>query len=898
MNFITDQQTLNDISIFSKSGKPSIYAFFNQTHTAGGAELLEQMFRAPLSDREAINRRSAVFRHFQQRKPQLPFQSIWFDAAVHYLENSDARTRLTHEDNNLKRKFTSLIGSDTAYQFVVNGVDAVSNIVTSIYAFVNSDALKGNEEMEKETAILLARMEDPAFAQVLPLATLKKRSFEDTALLDKLYRFTLRETIMKVLHYCYAIDLYHCVANVATKLELAFPVATEDNSGLMLNKAWHPLLERAVPNSFELLPGQQVVFLTGANMAGKSTFMKTLGICMYLAHMGFPVPAADMQFTVRDGIFTTINLADNLNMGHSHFYAEVLRVKNIVEQVRQGHNLFVIFDELFRGTNVKDAGDGTVAITQAFAMQKQTLFVVSTHIIEAADELKQRCDNIRYVYMPTYMEGSVPRYTYKLEEGVTADRHGMLIIQNEGMLDMLREASRTQDPREQNVFASDPQTMEDLNITGKYKQNSIFSLFNSTRTRDGERLLDKLFVHPLTDASAINQRSAVYAFFSRQSLNFPVSSQQFARMEDFVKDRPFDSRIQLVLRGARRQLMSLLGVKKEMELAAEGLLATLQVFAAIRSFLEGAWTQDLPVALKTPIEEAKAFLSDPALIHFPQSASAIKSNNLIAYEMLLFNKMNASVAKLLQLMYELDMYVAVGNTARKLGLNFATAVDDKGNELHITGGFHPAINNAKGNDIRFSEQSNFIFLTGANMAGKSTLMKTTGVCVYLAHMGFPVPAKEMRFSPMEGLYTSINVADNLNMGYSHFYAEVLRVKHIAEQVAAQKRLFVMFDELFKGTNVKDAYDATLAFSRSFHTFTRCNFIISTHIVEVGMALGRDTTGVQYKFMPTVMQGNTPLYTYTVTDGISDDRHGMVIIRQEGIIDMLSEIEEESNIHHK
>ncbi|MBO9632086.1 MAG: hypothetical protein J7578_03135 [Chitinophagaceae bacterium] len=896
MSFITDQQTLNDLSVFSKSGKPSIYAFFNQTHTAGGAELLEQMFRAPLSDRDAINRRSAIFRHFQQRKPKLPFEPIWFDAAAHYLENSDDRTRLSHEDNTLKRKFSTLIGSDSSYQFVLAGVNAVSNIVTAIYAFVHSDILKGNEDLEKDTAEVLNRMSQEGFAQVLKLAAEKKRSFEENALLDKLYRFTMRDTIMKIVQYCYKIDLYHCVANVAAKLNLAFADAVEGNSKLLLRNAYHPLVEGAVGNNFELLPGQQVVFLTGANMAGKSTFMKTIGICMYLAHMGFPVPAAAMQFSSRDGIFTTINLADNLNMGHSHFYAEVLRVKNIVEQVRQGHNLFVIFDELFRGTNVKDAGDGTVAITHAFAMQKQTLFVVSTHIIEAADELKKRCDNIRYVFMPTYMEGSVPRYTYKLEEGVTADRHGMLIIQNEGMLDMLRQSAAAAPSTEQGEFRTDQQTMEDLNISGKYKQNSIFSLFNATRTRDGERLLDKLFTHPLTEAKAINERSSIYEFFSRQSLKFPVTAQQFTRMEDFVKDRPFDSRIQLVLRGTRRQLVALLGVKKEIELATEGLFATLETFAAVRSFLEADWTKEAPAVLKPSIEEARAFLSDPKLTQVPKSATAIKGSELVAYEILLFNKMNVSIARLLQLMYELDMYVSVGNTAKKLGLSFATALENKGNELHIKGGFHPAITNAKGNDIRFGEQSNFIFLTGANMAGKSTLMKTTGVCVYLAHMGFPVPAKEMRFCPMEGLYTSINVADNLNMGYSHFYAEVLRVKHIAEQVSAQKRLFVMFDELFKGTNVKDAYDATLAFSKEFHAFNRCNFIISTHIVEVGTALGRFTSDVQYKFMPTVMQGNTPHYTYAITDGISDDRHGMVIIRQEGIIDMLSEIEEESNIH--
>ena len=97
----------------------------------------------------------------------------------------------------------------------------------------------------------------------------------------------------------------------------------------------------------------------------------------------------------------------------------------------------IIFDELFRGTNVKDAYDATVAVTEAFSQKKSCVFMISTHIIEAGEELQKKCNNIEYVYLPTVMEGSVPRYTYKLEKGITEDRHGMIIIRNEGILDIL-----------------------------------------------------------------------------------------------------------------------------------------------------------------------------------------------------------------------------------------------------------------------------------------------------------------------------------------------------------------------------------------------------------------------------------------------------------------------------
>jgi hypothetical protein len=67
------------------------------------------------------------------------------------------------------------------------------------------------------------------------------------------------------------------------------------------------------------------------------------------------------------------------------------------------------------------------------------MFVISTHIIEAGEVLKERCANINFVYLPTRMEGSRPVYTYTLEKGITEDRHGMVIINNEGILEILKQ---------------------------------------------------------------------------------------------------------------------------------------------------------------------------------------------------------------------------------------------------------------------------------------------------------------------------------------------------------------------------------------------------------------------------------------------------------------------------
>lgn len=441
MSFIIDKQTLDDLNIFGKRGKQSVYSIFNRTLSRGGAEQLEQMFRYPLSDTDAINKRSLIIRFFQSKQQAFPFKSDLFDAIEQYLSNTDERSQLVHEEHSLGRKFRNLMGSDVEYQIVAKGVAALLEIVQGLRTFIDGKqqdpaAEPYRTEMDAIDTILRTEGWELLFAKK-PSA---KLPYEDNAAYDKLLRYQHLDKVKKLLYYVYSMDVYIAVAQVATARNFVFPEAiAQEKHSIHLTNVYHPQLEKPVANTLDITPEGNVMFLTGANMAGKSTFMKSLGIALFLAHMGFPVPAEKMQFSVRDGMFTTINLADNLNMGYSHFYAEVLRVKKVAEQLSLNRNFFVIFDELFRGTNVKDAYEATVAITAAFARKRNCMFVVSTHIMEAGDTLRPQYNNINFVFLPTRMEQNKPVYPYKLEKGITSDRHGMIIINNEGILEILRE---------------------------------------------------------------------------------------------------------------------------------------------------------------------------------------------------------------------------------------------------------------------------------------------------------------------------------------------------------------------------------------------------------------------------------------------------------------------------
>ena len=178
-------------------------------------------------------------------------------------------------------------------------------------------------------------------------------------------------------------------------------------------------------------------------MSGKSTFLKAFGISVYLAHAGFPVPALIMKTTIFNGIVTTINLADDINKGYSHFYSEVRRVRETALKIKKDKKLVVIFDELFRGTNVKDASEASLMITTAFSKIHTSIFLISTHIVEIAKELKSH-QNIFFSCFDTKLQQETLIYDYKLVSGISKESLGLYIVRNEGIVEILEEALKEQ----------------------------------------------------------------------------------------------------------------------------------------------------------------------------------------------------------------------------------------------------------------------------------------------------------------------------------------------------------------------------------------------------------------------------------------------------------------------
>jgi len=903
-----DEQTSNDLGIFGRPGKTSVYDLYNKTSTQGGGTRLALLFKAPLADATEINARAELYRFFSLHGYVFPIDAATVGAVAYYLENEDVRSQLQGGRESISSKFKQMVAADADFVFVRDGVQATLRLFYEVRTFLKGLApeAKGSPYAQQYDAFVQL-LESPALAVVRQHMTEKFEAKLTPVMLselDKLIRFDQRDLLLQLLDLLYELDVLISVGQVARNRGFHFARALpKERNVLHYKQVYHPHVEGAIANDLRLDQDHNILFLTGANMAGKSTLMKSIGVALYLGHMGFPVAAESLEFSVRDGIYTSINLSDNLAAGASHYYAEVLRVKEVAAELQAGRQLLVIFDELFRGTNVKDAYDATIAVTRAFTNKNGSQFIISTHIMEAGALLKGEPLSINYQFLPTEMKGNVPVYTRVLRDGITDDRQGMIIIQNEGILEMLdagrRTAGGSSDTKKCWVggqedkidgaqrFVTDKQTLTDLNLLGKYKTGSMFNLFNRVKTRGGELLLEDMFRSPLTEAAAINKRAACIQYLQGIGVALSIDREQTESASHYLTEsRPagllsslfscYKEKTQEVLYRSQAyyiQQKQIFAVQ-EVLLAASGLLGQL-----LKKQREDNPCKELQ-------DRLDKIVNAPAIKKFqPKYPYSVRETAQCQY--LFRNKFRLELEELLHILYEFDVYLSVAEVAEDKGLVYAEAADRKegGALMEVVDLRHPALSNAVGNSITLSAAENLVFLTGANMAGKSTWMKTLGVSFYLAHMGFPVGAARMSFSVMEGIFTSINVPDDLSLGWSHFYSEVMRVKVVSQAVSSGKRLFVLFDELFKGTNVKDAYDATLAVTEKLAKYRSCAFVVSTHIIEVGEAL-MGIPNIQFFYMPTVMKGAVPQYTYNMTPGITTDRQGMIIIENEKILEML------------
>ena len=235
------------------------------------------------------------------------------------------------------------------------------------------------------------------------------------------------------------LDAFYSMAIASVNYHFTFPQLLEtERPQLTATQLYHPLVPTPVSYNVALTPEQNFLFLTGANMSGKSTFIKAVGVAVYLAHIGMGVPAETMELSLFDGLLSNIQVVDNIVKGESYFFNEVQRVRKTIEKISDEKKWLILIDELFKGTNMLDAMKCSTAVIEGLRKMQKTLFILSTHLYEIGEALKQY-PNIQFRYFETEVKADQLIFNYQLKEGISNDRIGYLILKKEGVVDMLQK---------------------------------------------------------------------------------------------------------------------------------------------------------------------------------------------------------------------------------------------------------------------------------------------------------------------------------------------------------------------------------------------------------------------------------------------------------------------------
>nr|WP_320023029.1 hypothetical protein [uncultured Draconibacterium sp.] len=437
-----DNQTISDIELFSPyKNTDSVYKYYNKTNTNGGSEKLYNFFRNPVSDYQFLQDRRNEIQFFYDNDIRLELYKREIDFIEHYLKIGRFPLRANWIDA-IADGVQNKIFEDGDYYIIREGIYHLLKLFSNLKQFL--EELKDFEvpqSLQKKLAHCHSFLKQKSLALKLENLPRKSNKLKWITLgkFDTLFRLKKKNELHECLDAIYMIDVWQTLAGLLK--DKRFSLATyqpEEKTVFEVEECFHPFLDEPVKNSYSFKNDCNLCFLTGPNMSGKSTFLKTLGLIVYLSHLGFPVPAQRVKTSIYKGLFTTINLSDNLNLGFSHFYTEVKRVKDMALQLKTHQGIFVIFDELFKGTNVKDAYDSTLMVVKALSKIKSSIFFISSHILEVAEDID--CSNdVDFRCFESALVDDKAEYDFKLKGGISKERVGFQIVKREMIEDILEE---------------------------------------------------------------------------------------------------------------------------------------------------------------------------------------------------------------------------------------------------------------------------------------------------------------------------------------------------------------------------------------------------------------------------------------------------------------------------
>ncbi|GEO10534.1 MutS-related protein [Segetibacter aerophilus] len=434
-----DKTTIHDLAIFHNEEEQSVFHYLDLTTTIGGREWFRHFLANPYSDLEKIQETQQTLKLIIDHEDKWP--SMISNGTVMVVQKYyDSQIEQVPKETNPVNSIYYRIVRAQDYALIKFSVTHFINFLTGCKQLIECFDIPNTPKLLQKIIERIKILTNNAVVkEMMEWNIQQKLSTADNLNFGHFLLYRFKQNAFDLIEIYSQLDAYRSMALASKKFEFHFPEIKVMNSPFIEAKnLYHPLVRTPVAYDVQLNQQGNFLFLTGANMAGKSTFIKAVGVSVYLAHVGMGVPAEKLELSLFDGLLSNIQVEDNISRGESYFFNEVQRIKKTIVKINDGRNWLILIDELFKGTNVQDAMKCSTAVIEGLRKMKNTLFVLSTHLYEIGEALKQY-SNIKFYFFETRIEEDQLIFSYHLKEGISNDRLGYLILKREGVVKMLHE---------------------------------------------------------------------------------------------------------------------------------------------------------------------------------------------------------------------------------------------------------------------------------------------------------------------------------------------------------------------------------------------------------------------------------------------------------------------------
>lgn len=477
----------DDLDIF---GRASLYQYINRTNSQQGNQLLADWLLAPTTSDEIQARQKAVKELTQQTTWRQELQAHGSSSTITIATEKKMEKWLREANQFIDKKIwhvvrfiLPIIATGTLFCFLFDVITyqrflqsllvftiiafAITRMIIPLYRKLNkitgqmevlSNSIACIEQAEFKDPLLIEMKQqfhsgsNKASQQILQLKNIFNR-----------FDYRLNPVVFVPLNIFLLWDLqqmlqlerwkqknnqqinhwFHALAELETLNSLAtlafnhphwcFPELKTDEPTFIAEQLGHPLIEeqKNVLNDFSTTGKEQINLITGSNMAGKSTFLRSVGVNMVIAGMGAPVCAKQLTVTPLH-VMSSMRIKDNLEESTSTFYAELKKLKQIIDAVNNNEPVFILLDEILRGTNSNDRHTGSKALIKQLLHHKAT-GILATHDLELANLANEFPAGIHNYHFDVQVNKDELYFDYKLKRGICQSMNASILMKKIGI---------------------------------------------------------------------------------------------------------------------------------------------------------------------------------------------------------------------------------------------------------------------------------------------------------------------------------------------------------------------------------------------------------------------------------------------------------------------------------